>query len=126
MAFNIRFGAGSEEPGKPGYDVPSSSAKIRAVAEAISSVAPDVVALQEVRDASQAGHIARLLGMKTVYSRHPAAYSLDFFEWGLALFCGHQKTFPGLVRNPASIPSRSSAIIWRGQGRCLHAGGPNA
>jgi len=84
MTFNIRFGAGSEEPEKPGYDVPSSAAKILAVAEAISSAAPDVVALQEVRDATQAGHIARLLGMKTVYSRHPAAYSLDFFEWGLA------------------------------------------
>lgn len=84
MTFNIRFGAGSEKPEKPGYDVASSDAKRRAVVEAIRSVSPDVAALQEVRGAGQAEKIAALADMDYVYTRHPLSYSLDFFEWGVA------------------------------------------
>lgn len=84
LTFNVRFGAGSGAREKPGYDVPSSKAKIAAVAGAIGSVGPDVAALQEVKGACQAERIAAILGMKFVYTRHPVSYALDFFEWGLA------------------------------------------
>jgi endonuclease/exonuclease/phosphatase family metal-dependent hydrolase len=97
LTLNIRFGAGSETPEKPGYDVPSSKAKILAVAEAIDAASPDIVALQEVNGARQAERIAGHLGMKSVYTRHPIRYALDFFEWGLA-FCFRSRLRK--VRNP--------------------------
>ncbi|MGD8368637.1 MAG: endonuclease/exonuclease/phosphatase family protein [Desulfobacterales bacterium] len=97
LTLNIRFGAGSESPGKPGYDVPSSKRKLRAVADAVASVDPDVVALQEVYGALQAERIAGHIGMKSIYTRHPISYALDFFEWGLA-FCHRSKTLQ--VSNP--------------------------
>jgi endonuclease/exonuclease/phosphatase family metal-dependent hydrolase len=97
LTLNIRFGAGSEMPDKAGYDVPSSKRKIIAVADAIASSDPDVVALQEVKGALQAEQIAGRLDMKSVYSRHPIRYALDFFEWGLA-FCYRSKLLQ--VENP--------------------------
>ncbi len=107
LTLNIRFGAGCESPDKPGYDVHSSKRKIYALADAIASVDPDVVALQEVKGALQAERIAGRLGMKTVYTRHPISYALDFFEWGLAV-CHRSKLLQ--VLNPTlegTVSSRS-------------------
>ncbi len=87
MTFNIRFGAGCEHIDKPGYDLPCSDEKLAALAEAIGSVDPMLVALQEVRNESQAEKIARLLGMNSVYQSHPLGYRLYFFQWGLAFLC---------------------------------------
>jgi endonuclease/exonuclease/phosphatase family metal-dependent hydrolase len=84
MTLNIRYGAGAEKLGEPGYDLPSSPAKLQAIAAAIQSVEPDFVALQEVRNQRQAENLARLTGMSCVYVSHPLGYRLLFFEWGLA------------------------------------------
>lgn len=84
LTLNIRFGAGSEFPDKQGYDLPVKKKKITALAFAIESVKPDIVALQEVKNEKQAEQIASHLNFKYIYCRHPSSYSLDFFEWGIA------------------------------------------
>lgn len=84
MTLNIRYGAGCENLDKPGYDLPSPAKKLTALAEAIGSVDPALVALQEVRNEHQAKSIAHLLGMNSVYLSHPLGYRLYFFQWGLA------------------------------------------
>jgi len=84
LTFNIRSGSGCEDMDKPGYDLPTSTEKLTALADAIGAVNPDLVALQEVRSEFQAESIARLLGMNFVYKSHPLGYRLYFFQWGLA------------------------------------------
>ena len=84
MTLNMRYGSGSDKLGDPGYDLPSSSQKVKAVADAVRSVDPDIVALQEVRNQRQAENLASLTGMSCVYASHPLGYRLYFFEWGLA------------------------------------------
>lgn len=85
LTLNIRYGAGSESLDKPGYNVRVTESKISALASAIHCVNPDIVALQEVKTASQAKRIASKLKMTHLYCRHPSSYAMDFFEWGLAL-----------------------------------------
>lgn len=69
----------------PGYNLQSWPENLNAIATAIDSVNPDVVALQEVRGAAQAEKIAGELSMNYAYVSHPLGYRLYFFEWGLAL-----------------------------------------
>ena len=64
LTFNIRFGSGCEKIHIPGYDLQSSLKNLYAIAAAIDSIKPDVVALQEVRGAAQAEKIAGKLGMQ--------------------------------------------------------------
>lgn len=49
LTINIRFGSGCEKLDLPGYDLHSSPKNLDAIAAAIDSIEPDVVALQEVR-----------------------------------------------------------------------------
>lgn len=84
MTLNIRYGSGIEKLEAPGYDQASSAQKLLAIATAIRSLDPDVVALQEVRNQRQAENLARLTGMNSIYVSHPIGYRLFFFEWGLA------------------------------------------
>jgi endonuclease/exonuclease/phosphatase family metal-dependent hydrolase len=85
LTLNIRLGAGGGVLDKPAYDVPASDKRDAALAQAIQTVAPDIVALQEVRNRRHAEKIARHLTMNCLYTPHPSSYSLNFFEWGLAL-----------------------------------------
>ena len=85
LTLNIRLGAGGGSLGKPAYDIPASEKRDAALFRAIRSTDADVVALQEVRNLRQAEKIAGKLGMSCLYSPHPSSYSLNFFEWGLAL-----------------------------------------
>lgn len=84
MTLNIRYGSGSKDLDKPGYDLSTSHDKLAAAADAIRAVNPDLVALQEVRNQLQAENLARLTGMNSIYKSHPIGYRLFFFEWGLA------------------------------------------
>lgn len=84
MTLNMRYGSGADKLGDPGYDLPTSPRKLQAIAAAIQSVEPDLVALQEVRNQLQAENLARLAGLNSVYVSHPLGYRLLFFEWGLA------------------------------------------
>jgi endonuclease/exonuclease/phosphatase family metal-dependent hydrolase len=85
LTLNIRLGAGGGALDRPAYDIPASEARNAALARAIQASAADIVALQEVRNARQAQRIAARLELGAIYAPHPASYSLDFFEWGLAL-----------------------------------------
>ena len=84
LTLNIRFGAGGQFPEKPGYDISTSEKKLSTLTAAIRSVDPDIIVLQEVRNARQARRIAELLEMHHAYASHPTSYAFDFFEWGLA------------------------------------------
>lgn len=84
MTLNMRYGSGADKLGDPGYDLPTSPGKLQAIAAAIRSVGPDIVALQEVRNQLQAENLARFAGLNSVYVSHPLGYRLLFFEWGLA------------------------------------------
>ena len=90
LTYNIRMGSGSAFPEKQGYDISTSQAKLDALAQAIRSVEPDIVALQEVRGSKQAEALAQRLKFTSVYSSHGSSYSLDFFEWGLAFLCRYK------------------------------------
>jgi len=85
LTFNIRLGAGGGMLAKPAYDVPASEQRDAALARAIQAVGPDIVALQEVRNHRHAEKIADHVAMNCLYAPHPSSYSLNFFEWGLAL-----------------------------------------
>jgi endonuclease/exonuclease/phosphatase family metal-dependent hydrolase len=85
LTLNIRMGAGSGALDRQAYDIPASPRRDAALARAIQSAGADVVALQEVRNARHARTLADRLQTGFVYAPHPASYSLDFFEWGLAL-----------------------------------------
>lgn len=84
LTLNIRHGSGVEKIGDPGYDQSSSPQKLQAIADAITTINPEIVALQEARNQLQAENLARLTGMSSIYVSHPLGYRLYFFEWGLA------------------------------------------
>ena len=92
MTLNMRYGSGAEKLSDPGYNLPSSPEKLQAIAAAIQSVEPDIVALQEVRNQLQAENLAQLAGLNSVYVSHPLGYRLLFFEWGLAFLYRVQLT----------------------------------
>lgn len=113
LTLNIRFGAGSENPEKPGYDLPITTAKLAAIAAAIGGLRPDVAALQEVYNARQVERLAEMLDMRFVYVRHPSGYALDFFEWGLALLHRFEtiRTTQHLVAFDPKLSSGRHALI---------------
>ncbi len=100
MTLNIRYGSGADHLEKPGYDLPSSPAKLAAIGAAIHAVKPDIVALQEVRNQLQAENLARLTGLDSIYMSHPLGYRLFFFEWGLAF-----------LHRPTLLSTRSRAML---------------
>jgi endonuclease/exonuclease/phosphatase family metal-dependent hydrolase len=83
MTFNIRVGGGIENPGYHPGKLKSSKEKIEKIALAIKSIDPDVVALQEVKEAGQAKQLAKRLNLNYVYMAHK-----EF--WGLAMLSKHK------------------------------------
>jgi len=81
LTYNIRVGAGPERPLTCLSHLTSSPEKLRAIADAIASVRPDLVALQEVRGSEQAAFLAQELGMNYAYTPHGG----KDVDWGLAL-----------------------------------------
>ena len=81
MTYNIRVGAGRDGLLTPVKYLTSSTSKLRKIGQAIRSVDPDIVALQEVRGAAQAQFLADLVSMDYVYMSHEDSR----LEWGLAL-----------------------------------------
>ncbi len=81
------------------------SANLAAIAGAIRSVNPDVVALQEVRNQLQVENLARLTALNSIYMSHPIGYRLFFFEWGMAFL--HRLTLLGTGRRTILIDGKS-------------------
>ena len=81
MTYNIRVGAGRDGLLTPVRYLTSSTSKLKKIALAIKSLDPDVIALQEVRGASQAEFLADYLGMNYAYLSHEDSR----LEWGLAV-----------------------------------------
>jgi len=77
VTLNMRFGAGSRILDRPAYDVPFSTRKLSPIADALESVEPDIVALQEVSNP----RLAKLLKMGCAYMPQRSSYAFDFFEW---------------------------------------------
>jgi len=81
MTYNIRVGAGRENLLMPVKYLNSSGEKLKKIALAIESVAPDIIALQEVKGSGQAKALAAALGFNYVYVSHEDSR----LEWGLAV-----------------------------------------
>ena len=81
MTYNIRVGAGRDGLLMPVKYLTSSTSKLRKIGQAIRSLDPDIVALQEVRGEAQAEFLADLVSMDYVYMSHEDSR----LEWGLAL-----------------------------------------
>lgn len=85
LTYNIRVGYGSSNPGTSPYGL-AWGRNLGAVVDAIRSVNPDVVGLQEVAGESQARTIANALGMHYVFAWHGNIRSP---WWGVAVLSKH-------------------------------------
>jgi len=84
MTYNIRVGAGRNEYGRNPYQLKDASyLDTKPVIEAIKSVDPDVVGLQEVLGFEQLAEIGQALNMNYAYEPH----SVDSYGswWGVAI-----------------------------------------
>jgi endonuclease/exonuclease/phosphatase family metal-dependent hydrolase len=81
LTYNIRLGAGIENRFTRVQHLQSSPGNLHRIAAAIRSLDPDIVALQEVEDPSQAAFMAKELGLNHVYASHGRSN----LEWGLAV-----------------------------------------
>ena len=82
MTFNIRVGAGRENPTASLDKLHSSNEDKEIIIAAINSANPDLVALQEVKGSYQAKFFAKKLNMNYVYISHGQA---NFPFFGLAI-----------------------------------------
>lgn len=87
MTYNIRVGYGTEDFGVSPYDLRDAPKQLGPIIDAIASVDPDVVALQEVQGEDQARALAEALDMNFTYDRH-GTFSDDW--WGLAILSKHE------------------------------------
>lgn len=83
MSYNIRVGYGTKELGANIYELAKRPYLFPPIVDAIRSVDPDVVGLQEVAGFSQAERIAKSLNMNFAYIPH----GLDDYGnwWGVAV-----------------------------------------
>ena len=80
MTLNIRAGGGLKNPGMSPYRVVATKENLIKIADAIKSVDPDIIGLQEVRGYNQAKFLAKKLNMNFAYSAHAGSN-----WWGLAV-----------------------------------------
>ncbi len=80
MTFNIRAGGGKKNPGMSPKRVMATEENFIKIADAIKSVDPDIVGLQEVRGYNQAKFLAKKLNMNFTYRAHA-----NQNWWGLAV-----------------------------------------
>ena len=66
MTFNIRVGYGAKHPNMSPWDLRKQAKNLPPIIEAIRSVVPDIIGLQEVYQSGQARQIANALGINTV------------------------------------------------------------
>lgn len=87
MTYNIRVGYGIEDFGVGPHILRDAPKQLGPVIDAIASVDPDVVALQEVQGEDQARALAEALDMNFTYDRH-GTFSDDW--WGLAILSKYE------------------------------------
>ena len=90
MTFNIRVGAGIKMFGTIPHLLKNSPKNLDFIAQAIKSVDPDVVGLQEVQGDNQAKSLAKLLNMNYVYKRYGSHQVENWF--GVAILSKHKIT----------------------------------
>jgi len=84
MSYNIRIGAGHNKFGRSPYKLKDEiNLDLKPVVEAISSVDPDIVGLQEVLGSGQASELGKALNMNYAYVPH----GIDKYGnwWGVAI-----------------------------------------
>jgi endonuclease/exonuclease/phosphatase family metal-dependent hydrolase len=94
MTFNIHVGGGSAYPLMNPYEVKATKENLTKVAEAIKSVDPDIIGLQEVRGFQQAKFIAKQLNLNYAYVPHRSGW------WGLAILSKYK--ISDLISKPIS------------------------
>jgi len=88
MTFNIRVGAGIRNIRTIPHKLKDSPKNLEFIAQAIKSVDPDVVGLQEVQGDDQAKSLAKLLNMNYVYKRYGSHPDENWF--GVAILSKHR------------------------------------
>lgn len=90
MTYNIRIGAGTDDlPKKKVRELRHGPEKLQPIIEAIKSVDPDILALQEVRGEGQARRLARALRMNFAFEWH-GTNSLAEPWWGVAILSKYE------------------------------------
>ena len=105
MTFNIRVGYGGKHPSLSPWDLRKQAKNLPPIIEAIRSVEPDIIGLQEVYHSGQARQIANALGMEYEYAPHPAGSDW----WGLAVLTKQ----PIQSCNQISIGGNRSIMVCR-------------
>ena len=100
VTFNIRVGVGVDDWGESPYVLRFNRKKIQPIVNALQSLNPDVVALQEVYGAGQAREIANGLGMGYKYVAHQSDW------WGVAIL----SRFPITDCDSRQISSKRTAM----------------
>lgn len=88
MTFNIRVGAGITSLKTHPYKLTGSPDHLNFISDAIKSVDPDVIGLQEVRGDDQARRLAESLSMNYIYRRHGSHPAAKW--WGIAILSKHR------------------------------------
>jgi endonuclease/exonuclease/phosphatase family metal-dependent hydrolase len=88
MTFNIRVGAGTKNIRTIPHKLKDSPKNLEFIAQAIKSVDPDVVGLQEVQGDDQAKSLSKLLNMNYVYKRYGSHPVENWF--GVAILSKHR------------------------------------
>ena len=111
MTYNIRIGVGMVKPGTPPAKLKKSPKILNEIANAIKSVNPDVVGLQEVYGKSMAKELSKLLGMEYSYRRHGDNEHAAW--WGVAILSKHKilKTKSYSVFSGGSKPYRARTLL---------------
>ena len=111
LTFNIRVGVGMTQPGTSPHKLKESPKILDAIANAIKSVNPDVVGLQEVQGKSMAKELSQKLGMEYSYAHH--GNSKDAKWWGLAFLSKYKilrsKNYP--VYSGGNKPGRARTLL---------------
>lgn len=84
MTYNIRIGAGRDNPKRNLYKLKDEKTlNLAPVIQAIRSVDPDIIGLQEVLGERQTSELGRVLNMNYAY----VPYGMDKFDswWGMAI-----------------------------------------
>ncbi len=76
LTFNIRMGAGIDNPGTPPRDLISTDQDIERIVQAIQSVGPDIISLQEVAGIKQVKKLAEMLNFNYAYTPHYGEFAM--------------------------------------------------
>ncbi|WP_136808597.1 endonuclease/exonuclease/phosphatase family protein [Desulfosediminicola flagellatus] len=110
MSYNIRVGRGASRPGVDPFRLTSYEEKLFPVAQAIRSVDPDIIGLQEVHGFWQAKRLAEMLRMNFAYVSHDTGGKRNPW-WGVAVLSRYPITDSRELRLSTGRGNSKSALV---------------